>query len=148
VLPRGMKQGLEGKVCNSMASEVTWDRDAAGYRLPTEEEWEYAARAGTRTLYAGGNNLDEVAWYGTFAREGGNSGDATHPVGRKRANAWGLYDMSGNVGEWAWDVHDTGSMRILRGGNFLFDGRVAKRGCDYPGTRGEYAGLRLVRNAD
>jgi formylglycine-generating enzyme required for sulfatase activity len=71
--------------------------DGYRYRLPTEAEWEYAARAGTTGPYAG--PLDEIAWYA------GNSGDETHPVGQKKPNAWGLYDMEGNVREWVQDLY-------------------------------------------
>jgi len=70
--------------------------DGYRYRLPTEAEWEYAARAGTTGAQTA--SLDEVAWYGA------NSGDETHPVGTKKPNAWGLYDMLGNVREWVEDV--------------------------------------------
>ena len=70
--------------------------DGFRYRLPTEAEWEYAARAGTATSYTG--KLDDVAWYN------GNSEDETHPVGQKKPNAWGLYDMEGNVKEWVEDL--------------------------------------------
>jgi formylglycine-generating enzyme required for sulfatase activity len=69
--------------------------DGYRYRLPTEAEWEYAARAGSTAPYAG--RLDDVAWYA------GNSNDETHPVGKKKPNAWGLYDMEGNVREWVED---------------------------------------------
>jgi formylglycine-generating enzyme required for sulfatase activity len=71
--------------------------DGFRYRLPTEAEWEYAARAGTNTAYTG--KLDEIAWYN------GNSEDETHPVGQKKPNAWGLYDMEGNVKEWVEDYY-------------------------------------------
>lgn len=72
-------------------------KDGYLYRLPTEAEWEYAARAGTAAPNSG--PLDEDAWYG------GNSGDETHPVGQKKPNAWGLYDMQGNVREWVSDLY-------------------------------------------
>ena len=71
--------------------------NADGYRLPTVEEWQYAARGGQEFKYSGSDNLDEVAWYDD------NSGDKTHPVAQKTPNGYGLYDMSGNVWEWCWD---------------------------------------------
>ena len=102
------------------------------YRLPTEAEWEYAAHGGastgsaTATIYSGSNNIDEVAWYYE------NSGSKTHPVGQKKANELGIYDMSGNVWEWCNDWYgnyssgsqtnpqgaSSGSYRVLRGGSW------------------------------
>ena len=128
------------------------------FRLPTEAEWEYAARGGKRSngaKYAGDNNIDNVAWYGQ------NSNNTTHPVGTKRANELGLYDMSGNVWEWCqdWFDHysssaqtnptgpDAGRNRVLRGGSWCsFAGvcRLSCRGGDFPGDRGSVSGLRLV----
>jgi formylglycine-generating enzyme required for sulfatase activity len=89
---------------------VQWDTDCVGFRLPTEAEWEYAARAGTQTAFYGGDivdgacaetGLDPLAWYC------GNSEHATHEVGLKDANDWGLNDMLGNIWEWTWDGFDS-----------------------------------------
>lgn len=81
--------------------DVVCDWEADGYRLPSEAEWEYACRAGTSGVRYG--ELDEIAWYRA------NSGDEVHDVATKAPNAWGLYDMIGNVWEWCWDVTTRGS---------------------------------------
>ena len=128
--------------------------DTTLYRLPTEAEWEYAARAGT-TEDRYWPNLDEIAWHE------GNSGDTTHPVGEKRANAFGLYDTLGNVWEFVWDwggsyaggtVTDpsgprTGSKRVGRGGAFSFPAqriRASERGYATPSEKSRSIGLRVA----
>ncbi|MEZ4888734.1 MAG: SUMF1/EgtB/PvdO family nonheme iron enzyme [Chitinophagales bacterium] len=130
------------------------------FRLPSEAEWEFAARGGNKSrgfVYAGSNDMEEVAWYGK------NSGDKTHPVGRKKANELGLYDMSGNVWEWcaddwhenyehapkdgrAWVETSRGSKRLVRGGSWINDDhscRVANRFRDIHYIRSYNIGCRL-----
>ncbi len=129
-----------------------------GFRLPTEAEWEFAARGGERShnfKYAGSDHLDEVAWHD------GNSNNQTHPVCRKKSNELGLYDMSGNVWEWCWDWYDSypsspqsnplgassGARRVRRGGSWNYDFarcRVSYRNFNAPDERDYYFGMRLV----
>jgi formylglycine-generating enzyme required for sulfatase activity len=136
------------------------EEKAAGrvYRLPTEAEWEYACRAGSKTQYCFG---DDESRLGAFAWYYSNSGEKTHPVGEKQPNAWGLYDMYGNVWEWCADWHDAypdgavsdplgpqqGSSRVPRGGSWL-DGaahcRSAFRGRSLPSGRGNDVGFRVA----
>ena len=133
-------------------------------RLPTEAEWEYACRAGTKSTYSFGENksrLKDYAWYGENARSAGR--EYAHGVGLKRANPWGLYDMYGNVWEWCqdWQRDDyyqsspladpsgptSGTHRVLRGGSWGvmgFDVRSADRLKEFPGNRYLSGGLRVV----
>jgi formylglycine-generating enzyme required for sulfatase activity len=159
--------GLRGDP-NLPAAEVSWNdvqaflavlngrKDGFRYRLPTEAQWEYAMRAGTTGRFAG--DIDDVAWYRA------NSGNVTHPVGQKKPNAWGLYDMAGNVWEWCADLYDpgyyhnspaadppgppSGERRVLRGGAFYGFPRLLRasvRITDVPGFRGKGSGFRCVR---
>ena len=128
------------------------------FRLPTEAEWEYAARGGNQSKgykYSGSNTLSSVAWYTD------NSSSQTHAVKTKSHNELGLYDMSGNVYEWCSDWYgsyqsstqtnpqgpSSGYNRVLRGGSW-YDGarycRVSRRNCNSPGSRSDGYGLRLV----
>ena len=154
--------------CYTMnGTKVTCDFEANGYRLPTEAEWEYAAKAGTKTdFYSGkltysGNspidpNLDKIAWYSA------NSSNATHPVGQKAPNAFGLYDMSGNVWEWCWDRYaeypsketkdyqgpEIGTYRVYRGGgwrNLAWYCRSTNRDRNYLDDKNNSLGFRVVK---
>ncbi len=126
------------------------------YRLPSEAEWEYACRAGMQNEYCGGDNANSVAWY--YA----TSGESTHPVATKQPNAWGLYDMSGNVWEWVEDIYHPdyigaptdgsawqgdGVKRVLRGGSwflYAFGVRPTYRNFNLPTFRYYDIGFRVA----
>jgi formylglycine-generating enzyme required for sulfatase activity len=127
-------------------SEIEFDAAADGYRLPCEAEWEYACKAGTHASRYG--ELADIAWYK------GNSGGSTQPVGLKEPNAWGLYDLLGNVWEWCSDIYDEqvyGSYRILRGGGWFDEDRsclATNRRRSHPtALKIDDLGFRIAQNA-
>jgi formylglycine-generating enzyme required for sulfatase activity len=166
------------KFCNALSEQcglasvytidgdaVTWNREARGFRLPTEAEWEYAARGGqsgslgelSKAGYAGGLTAGDVGWYGV------NSGRRTQPVRKKLPNELGIYDMSGNVWEWCWDwfgdypsapVYDpegpsTGRNRVFRGGAFVNPVnqlRISFRIGNPPSSKANSVGFRIAQN--
>jgi formylglycine-generating enzyme required for sulfatase activity len=139
--------------------DVAWNKSANGYRLPTEAEWEYACRAGTTSPYSSESSVGDIGWYYD------NSGNKAHPVGEKLANAWGLYDMHGNVYERCWDWYAayesgpltdpdgalSGTTRVYRSGGWYSSAknlRSATRGYVIPSGRDSATGFRLVRNGE
>ncbi len=160
-----------GKIPSSSISSwelVECDWNAGGFRLPSEAEWEFAVRGGKDTsdyLYAGSNFIDEVAWYWENSMH--NYDDRqTQPVGEKKANRIGIFDMSGNVWEWCWDWYQSdyykrspqvnpigpldGSDRVTRGGSWIVSEgscTVSRRGSSMPHENFSYIGFRVVRSA-
>ena len=146
-----------------MVPQVKWD--AKGFRLPTEAEWEWAAKGGKEYRWAGTDEQDELkkyAWYAWYDdSDGGDANNKTHEVKQKQANGYGLYDMSGNVWEWCWDWYDdntpaeghdldgvgAGSVRVIRGGSWFnraIYAACASRDISNPVSRCDFLGLRVA----
>lgn len=159
---------------NCPVEQVSWDdaqdfirkfntKTGKQYRLPSEAEWEYACRAGSRYTYCGSDSLDNVGWHHGVLIFGGNSNDTSHRVATKQANAFGLYDMSGNVSEWVEDSFHVnyngaptdgsawqgdGVTRVHRGGSWQVGSEVSRateRSWSGPAVRSSGNGFRLAR---
>ena len=179
---KGLKDIRKGKYVRKGAeypvTYVTWEetqefcrklsaREGVTYRLPTEAEWEYACRAGAGTKYSFGDDASALGEYGWYQQNATKVGEKyAHPVGLKRPNQFGLYDMHGNVWEWCADwynvlyyrdspVNDPGGgrqdrFRVIRGGCWFVKGencRSANRSANTPGERYDYVGFRVARGS-
>lgn len=160
---RSIKEGLTPAYI-IQGETVTWNRQANGYRLPTETEWEYACRGGTAATFYTGNNFssEDGNFDGNYAYNNNPKGiyrERTMPVGSFKPNAWGLYDMHGNVYEWCWDWYEPynagnrsgylSANRIVRGGSWYSEARYLRSGNRVqvaPVTRVYYVGFRVARN--
>ena len=152
-------------------NEVAWNREADGYRLPTEAEWEYACRAGTTSPFSTGRNItvEQSNWYSSYPYIEGEGGGAyrrqTVAADEFEPNAWGLFNMHGNVSEWCWDRYgiygtqpqtdpagpETGRNRVARGGgwyDYAKHVRSAYRSVAPPDYIDYKRGFRVARNAD
>ena len=139
----------DGKIIDTIEPNkdylVETNKNSKGFRLPTEWEWEYAAKAGTQLEYSGSNNVNEVGWYEK------NSNNKTNPVKGRKPNAWGFYDMSGNVWEWCENTYSDDStlaIRVIRGGSWGSNAsslRSASRYGNSPGLRFDRLGFRVCR---
>ena len=163
---RSRKEGLTPAYTVN-GENVTWNRNADGYRLPTEAEWEYACRAGTTTPFNTGNNIttDQANYNGNYPYNNNAKGiyrEKTTPVGNFAPNPWGLYDMHGNVWEWCWDRYGTypagaqtapqgavsGADRVSRVGSWSSLGQYLRSAFQYlstPSLQVNFLGFRLVR---
>lgn len=145
-------------------NSVIWDKTSNGYRLPTEEEWEFAAKAGLETTFPGTDNLDSLCLHANFAdisaskrlnQEYEAPCDDTLPVvsacGLLLPNQWGFFDMAGNVWEWTWTLYeDNSERRVIKGGSFLTNAeevRCSNRHSASPASRNSTYGFRIAKGS-
>jgi formylglycine-generating enzyme required for sulfatase activity len=159
--PKNPVTNMSWEDCQAFLDKLNGKFGAGKFQLLTEAQWEYACRAGSTTRYCFADDESELGEYSWYAA---NSDRKTHPVGEKKPNAWGLYDMHGNVWEWCQDwwkdgyykespVDDptgaaTGSHRVFRGGSWLSPAWSCRSAIRYnymPGDRGDVLGLRVSR---
>jgi formylglycine-generating enzyme required for sulfatase activity len=159
---RSLKEGLTPAYQGAGETTVC-DFTASGYRLPTEAEWEYAARGGNRAppslVYTDVQDVNDIGWFTM------NSGMKSQPVRTKRPNGLGLYDMNGNISEWCWDWYEgyrneiqenpigpsLGSLRVIRGGDWISGEihlRATSRRREFPSVRNAHIGFRVVRSGN
>jgi len=161
--PKNPVEMVSWRDCQQFLDKLNAKPGSGGgkFQLPSEAQWEYACRAGSTTRYCFGDNESRS---GEYAWDGANSGKRTHPVGEKKPNAWGLYDMHGNVWEWCQDWYDYryyvispvddptgpsgGGERVFRGGcwgDYIWHCRSAHRLGDWPGAQRLNIGFRVAR---
>ncbi|MGO8690431.1 MAG: formylglycine-generating enzyme family protein [Thermoguttaceae bacterium] len=161
--PRNLVEQTSWDDCQKFMEKLNEKVGGGTFSLPTEAQWEYACRAGSTTRYFFGDDESQLGRYAWYAE---NSGGKTHPVGGKKPNAWGLYDMHGNVWQWCADWYNagyykespvddptgptTGSGRVNRGGSWNYTARYCRsayRNSRLPGRGNDNRGLRVSRAA-
>jgi formylglycine-generating enzyme required for sulfatase activity len=132
---------------NIVQADVTWDEKANGFRLPTEQEWEAFAKAGTENRWSGTDDYEKVYNYAWLFD---NSGYENHVVGSKKPNEWGLYDMTGNVSEWCWDEVGDEGYKDTKGGDQRSGShiRITERSPSPPSLESHITGFRICRTIE
>ena len=132
--------------------KIKWNKSANGYRFPTKDEWEYAAKGGENYKYAGSDDVTEIAWFGYYDEYDDNrtvTEEGTKAVGQKKENDYGLYDMCGNVWEWCFDIRSEGASDYTRKGGAWYNSdlfcAIQHSSGSPPSERGGGIGVRLCK---